>query len=111
MDYQRYIYWQDGDMWLGYLERYPDYWTQGKTQEELRENLRDLYGELTGGHILCVREAAVLEIESVRGHRRCSELLNGRLCLPEVQFRPAFDVKRSDGQAGPKAISTTEGRL
>ena len=61
MDYQKYIYWQDGDMWLGYLERYPDYWTQGETQEELRENLRDIYGELTGGHIPCVREAAVLE--------------------------------------------------
>ena len=51
MDYQKYIYWQDGDMLLGYLERYPDYWTQGETQEELQENLRDLYGELTGGHI------------------------------------------------------------
>ncbi|MDE0330658.1 MAG: hypothetical protein OXL41_02215 [Nitrospinae bacterium] len=46
MDYQKYIYWQDGDMWLGYLERYPDYWTQGETQEDLRENLRDIYGEL-----------------------------------------------------------------
>ena len=46
MDYQKYIYWQDGDMWLGYLERYPDYWTQGATQEELRENLRDIYDEL-----------------------------------------------------------------
>ena len=52
VDYQKYIYWQDGDMWLGYLDRYPDYWTQGETQEELRENLRDIYGELTGGHIL-----------------------------------------------------------
>ena len=51
MDYQKHIYWQDGDMLLGYLERYPDYWPQGETQEELRENLRDLYGELTGGHI------------------------------------------------------------
>ena len=60
MDYQKYIYWQDGDMWLGYLERYPDYWTQSETKEELRENLRDIYGELTGGHIPCVREAAVL---------------------------------------------------
>ena len=21
----RYVYWKDGDMWLGYLEEYPDY--------------------------------------------------------------------------------------
>ena len=27
----RYIYWQDEDMWLGYLEEYPDYWAQGET--------------------------------------------------------------------------------
>ena len=57
MDYQKYVFWKDGDMWLGYLERYPDYWTQGETHEELRENLKDLYGELTEGHIPCVRES------------------------------------------------------
>ncbi len=43
----RYIYWQDEDMWLGYLEEYPDYWTQGTTTEELEENLRDIFQELT----------------------------------------------------------------
>ncbi len=31
------------DMWPGYLEGYPDYWTQGETIEELEENLRDIY--------------------------------------------------------------------
>jgi len=31
----RYIYWQHDDMWLGYLEEFPDYWTQGETLEEL----------------------------------------------------------------------------
>ncbi|WP_448572065.1 hypothetical protein [Trichothermofontia sp.] len=39
----KFIYWQDGDLWLGYLEAYPDYWTQAKTKFELRENLLDLY--------------------------------------------------------------------
>jgi predicted RNase H-like HicB family nuclease len=39
----KYIYWQEEDMWLGYLEEYPDYWTQGETMEELEENLRDIY--------------------------------------------------------------------
>ena len=51
----RYVYWQDVDMWLGYLEEYPDYMTQGETLEELQENLKDLYQELTGGHIPGVR--------------------------------------------------------
>jgi hypothetical protein len=25
---KKYVYWQDDDMWLGYLEEYPDYWKQ-----------------------------------------------------------------------------------
>jgi len=24
----RYVYWQDGEMWLGYLEEFPDYRSQ-----------------------------------------------------------------------------------
>jgi hypothetical protein len=43
MEAAKYVYWQDEDVWLGYLERYPDYWTQGETVKELEENLRDIY--------------------------------------------------------------------
>jgi hypothetical protein len=56
----KYIYWQEEDMWLGYLEEYPDYWTQGGTIEELEENLRDIYRELASGSILGVRRVAEL---------------------------------------------------
>ena len=45
------IYWQDGDMWLGYLQEYPDYMTQGITLEELQENLRDILADLTDGAV------------------------------------------------------------
>ena len=45
------IYWQEDDTWLGYLEDYPDYWTQGETFEDLEEHLKDLYQDLTGGQI------------------------------------------------------------
>jgi predicted RNase H-like HicB family nuclease len=48
---KKYVYWQDDDMWLGYLEEYPEYWTQGETEEELKENLLDIYQDLTGGII------------------------------------------------------------
>ncbi len=58
----RYIYWQDGDMWLGYLEDFPDYMTQGKTGEELQENLKDIYEELTSGRIPGVRRVAELQV-------------------------------------------------
>jgi predicted RNase H-like HicB family nuclease len=62
MKRKNYVYWQDGDMWLGYLEEYPDYQTQGKSLEELKENLKDIYQELTSGSIPCVRKVAELEV-------------------------------------------------
>ena len=58
----KYIYWQDGNMWLGYLDEFPDYMTQGVTREELQENLRDIYKELTSGRIPGVRRVAELQV-------------------------------------------------
>ncbi|MFA4945303.1 MAG: type II toxin-antitoxin system HicB family antitoxin [Lentisphaeria bacterium] len=56
MDAQvKIIYWQDGDFWLGYIEEYPDYMTQGMSLEELRGNLKDVYKELSSGAIPCAR--------------------------------------------------------
>ena len=55
-----YTYWQDEEMWLGYLDEYPDYMTQGETLDELKENLKDIYAELTGGYIPAVRHHADL---------------------------------------------------
>jgi len=49
-------------MWLGYLEEYPDYITQGESIEELEENLKDLYIELNSGNIPCVRQIAELAV-------------------------------------------------
>jgi len=62
METTKFIHWQDGNMWLGYLEEYPDYITQGVTFEELKENLKDLYKDLTSGAIPCVRKVAELEV-------------------------------------------------
>jgi predicted RNase H-like HicB family nuclease len=58
----RFIYWQDGETWLGYLEEYTDYMTQGKSLEELKENLKDIYDDLASGAIPHVRKVAELEI-------------------------------------------------
>ena len=49
---KKYVFWKDDDMWLGYLDEYPDYMTQGKTLEELKENLIDIFNELNSGIIL-----------------------------------------------------------
>ena len=58
----RYIYWQDKKMWLGYLEEYPDYITQGHTYEDLKEHLKDIYKDLAAGHIPQVRKMAELQV-------------------------------------------------
>ncbi len=41
------VYWEEEGSWLGYLQEYPDYWTQGDTLEDLQEHLRDLYRDVT----------------------------------------------------------------
>jgi hypothetical protein len=58
----RYVHWQDGEMWLGYLEEFPDYLTQGESLAELEEHLRDLYRDLTSGAIPGVRRVAELSV-------------------------------------------------
>jgi len=58
----RYVYWQDDDMWLGYLEEYPDYQTQGETFEELQENLKDIHADITSGAIPNVKHVGELQL-------------------------------------------------
>ena len=58
----RYIYRQDNDMWLGYLEDYPDYRTQGESLEGLQENLKDIYQDLTSGVIPNAKHVGDLQI-------------------------------------------------
>ena len=47
----KYVYRQDGDGWLCYLQEFPDYWTQGESFEDILEHLRDLHIDLTSGQI------------------------------------------------------------
>jgi len=58
----KYIYWQEEDAWLGYLQDYPDYWTQGETFEDLLGHLKDLYLDLTSGEIPGIRKVGEMVI-------------------------------------------------
>ncbi|MCP5521669.1 MAG: type II toxin-antitoxin system HicB family antitoxin [Verrucomicrobiales bacterium] len=62
MNRVRYVYWRDDQFWLGYLEQYPDYVTQGESLEDLQAHLRDLHADLSGGLIPGVRQVAELEL-------------------------------------------------
>ena len=57
----KYTYWQEPDgMFLGYVEDYPDYMTQGSTLAELRANLLDILSDIEGGLVPCVRRSEEL---------------------------------------------------
>ncbi len=58
----KYVYWQEDGAWLGYLEEYPDYWTQGETLEDLLEHLKDLYSDMTSGQIPGIRRVGELTV-------------------------------------------------
>ncbi len=57
-----FTYWQDGDAWLGHLEEFPDYLTQGESLEDLKAHLLDLYRDLASGVIPCARHRAEMEV-------------------------------------------------
>lgn len=60
---KQYEYFQDTDgKWIGNWLEFPDYMTQGETLEELQDNLKDIYKDLTSGDIPCVHHVGELEI-------------------------------------------------
>ncbi len=58
----KYVFWEEDGAWLGYLQDFPDYRTQGETLEDLEEHLRDLYADATGGLIPGIRKVADLVV-------------------------------------------------
>ena len=59
----KFTYWQAKDgKFLGFLNDYPDHWTQGETFQDLKDHLRDLYVTFTSGMIPGIRNEAELEL-------------------------------------------------
>lgn len=51
MNTTKIVFWEDNGIWLGYLQDYPDYWTQGETLDDLKAHLKGLYQDISGGFI------------------------------------------------------------
>lgn len=45
----KFLSWQDGEFYIGFLDAYPDYRTQGMTRQELIENLGDILLDIESG--------------------------------------------------------------
>jgi predicted RNase H-like HicB family nuclease len=59
----RFTYWKEDDgKYLGYLNQYPDHWTQGDTLEDLKEHLRDLHLTFASEEIPGIKKEAELEL-------------------------------------------------
>ena len=61
----RITQWKDHDYYVGFLNDYPDYETQGKTKEELLENLKDLLLDLESEQVPYIRHVEALNDELV----------------------------------------------
>ena len=47
----RYTFWQDAEFFIGFLNEYPDYETQGYSKDELIKNLKSLLVDIESGEI------------------------------------------------------------
>ncbi|MBV5308360.1 type II toxin-antitoxin system HicB family antitoxin, partial [Chromatium okenii] len=56
----KFTSWKDGEFYIGFLNDYPDYMTQGLSKEELADNLKSLLHDLETGEILYVRKVEEL---------------------------------------------------
>lgn len=58
----QYTWWQTENFFVGYLNDFPDYETQGQTLSELQENLTDLYKDIAAEEVPFVRHVSELVI-------------------------------------------------
>jgi predicted RNase H-like HicB family nuclease len=58
-----YTYWKEDDgTFLGYLNEFPDHWTQGTDLEDLVENLADLHKIFAENDIPGIKRVAEFEL-------------------------------------------------
>jgi hypothetical protein len=62
----KYTYWKDEDWYLGFLNDYPDYQTQGKNLPELQDMLKSLLDDINSGDLPYIRRVAELNYEEKR---------------------------------------------
>jgi len=60
-----FTHWVEADgIHLGFLNEYPDHWTQGETLEDLKDHLKDLYETFSTETIPGIRRISTIEIAS-----------------------------------------------
>lgn len=61
----KFTYWTETDgRYLGFLNDFPEHWTQGDDLEDLKDHLRDLHELFSGDPIPGIRKVEELEVEA-----------------------------------------------
>ena len=61
-----FTHWIESDgTHLGFLNDYPEHWTQGESLEDLKEHLLDLFEIFKDDDIPGIRKVSLLEVQSV----------------------------------------------
>lgn len=55
-----YTFWQDDEFFLGYLNDFPEYQTQGYSKDELIEHLKDLLVDLESEEVPYIKKVEEL---------------------------------------------------
>ncbi|HWQ91434.1 MAG TPA: type II toxin-antitoxin system HicB family antitoxin [Clostridia bacterium] len=59
----QFTFWKERDgHYLGFLNSYPDHWTQGENLEDLKEHLKDLHHTFGSEQIPGIRRVEELEV-------------------------------------------------
>jgi predicted RNase H-like HicB family nuclease len=59
----KFTSWKDNNFYIGFLNDYPDYMTQGLSKENLEENLKSLLDDLESGEVPYVRKVEELLVD------------------------------------------------
>jgi len=57
------VYKKEDGWFVGHVQEYPDYESQGNTLDELKENLLDIYEDITKGLVPDAKPSSFLEVE------------------------------------------------
>jgi predicted RNase H-like HicB family nuclease len=56
------VYKEEEGWFVGHIQEYPDYESQGKTLEELRDNLVEIYDDISKGLVPDAQPFRILEV-------------------------------------------------
>jgi hypothetical protein len=59
-----YSWWQEDDFYLGYIDEYPQYPTQGESLTDLENGLAEIYGWIKDGSLKLKEQKGILKIAS-----------------------------------------------